>query len=113
MRVSNHTYAGIDKPRQHPVPKLESLTISGADLCDGVHLLDIMKERHEDNLGLKKLTVQSCWTYEVVDVPKLREVVNEVEWNSNIVDEEGQDGYGSEEVCDSDDDHQRTSTLLI
>jgi len=94
-----------DEPRQTPVPKLESLTISDTDLYTGAYdLLDLVKQRHEHNLGLKNLTVRSCWT-EFEDVSKLREVVNEVGWDDNNGDEEEEksDEDEPEEVYGSDD----------
>ena len=52
---------------------------------------------------MKRLAVQSCWTVKFEDVPKLREAVNEVEWDDNIVDEEELNEDEPEEVDGSDD----------
>lgn len=65
------------------------MTITRSDLTDEEQeLLDILKGRHEDNLGLKRLAVRSCWMDEFEDEPKLREVVGEVEWEGKVGDDE-------------------------
>jgi len=89
-RASIH--ARIDEPHRHTVPKLELLTMFRSCLCDVEGwLLDVMEERHEHNRGLKKLAVRSCWIFEFEDQPKLREVVQEVEWEGNITLADGED----------------------
>ena len=104
MRAPNHTRTRIGEPRQHLVPRLESLTIYRTGLCGGEwQLLDIVKERHEHNLGLKKLAVLSCWIDEFEDEPKLREVVNELEWDDNTVGEEEPDEDELEEESGGSD----------
>ena len=61
-----------------------------------------MKERYERNHGLKTLVVRSCWVSEFEDEPKLREFVNRVEWEGNIIPAEGEDpDDGDSEVIDT------------
>jgi len=106
-RASNHTR--MDKPDQHSVPKLESLTLSLIRLCSlERRLLDVVKERHNYNPGLKKLVVRSCWVHQDEDEPhKFREFVNEVEWDNVALGDEEDSGEDDDEVGgdqDLDDD---------
>ena len=42
--------------------------------------MDLLRERRDYNLGLRKLIVQSCRVHEVEDELRYRELVKEVEW---------------------------------
>ena len=105
LQVCRITYTPVDEPDQHPVPKLESLTLShlGPFDPDG-QLLDVLQERHDHNLGLKKLVVQSCRVYEVEDEVRYGELVEEVKWNDVIVvDQQSDDSESDGESPESPD----------
>ena len=53
--------------------------------------MEVVKERYECDIGLKKLVVRSCWISEFEDEPKLREFVNRVEWEGNITLAKGEE----------------------
>lgn len=61
--------------------------------------MDLLKERRDHNLGLKKLVAQSCCVHEVEDEVKYRELLKEVGWDNVALldlgsdDEEAADGY--------------------
>jgi len=80
------THTHTDESRQHSFLKLESLTLLHLDIVSGLEqqLPDLLKERRDRNLGLKKLVVQSCRVHEVGDKSRCRESVKEVEWTDVI-----------------------------
>ena len=101
----------------HPVLKLESLTLANLNSY-GLErkLLGVLKERHDHNLGLKKLVAQSCWTRGVKGGSKLKELVDEVEWDVMVTNEysNGSDSDDSDsddsDPDDSDPDDSDEST---
>jgi len=66
------------------VPKLESLTLSHLDILFGYEetLLDVLKERRNRNVGLKKLAVQSCRVHKDEYKSKIRNLVKKVKWDN-------------------------------
>ena len=73
----------IDEPHQRSAPNLESLTLSHIDISGlEQELLDILKERRDYNLGLRKLVVQSCQVGKIEIESKFRELVKEVKWDN-------------------------------
>ena len=63
--------------------------------------MDLLEERRDRNLGLKKVTVRSCRVHEFED--ELRELVEEVEWDNVMVEDP---------ASDSDSDSSSEDTWL-
>ena len=76
------------------------MTLSHLDILYGreEQLFDVLKERYDHNLCLKKLVVRSCRMHEDEDESRFEEVVEEVEWDDVIVVE----GLNLDRDSDSD-----------
>ena len=93
-------YTHADEQDQYPSPKLESLMLSDLNIFFGREdqLLDLLQERHDRNLALKKVGVRSCRVHEFES--ELRELVEEVEWENVIVEDLGSDEDSDAESYD-------------
>jgi len=60
--------------------------------------LDLLEERRDHNLGLKKVGVRSCRVHGFED--ELRELVEEVEWDNVMVEDPGSDQDSDSESYD-------------
>ena len=46
--------------------------------------MNVLKERRDNNAGLRKLAIRSCKVHEVEYKSKLRELVKNVKWGDNV-----------------------------
>ena len=62
----------------------------------------VLKGRHDGNVGLKKLAIQSCRVHKVEYMSRLKDLVKEVKWdNLEVV---GSDYERSDDDTDTDED---------